>query len=106
MHCILFLHLLGNCPIVISAMNANRPVLRRAAPESNATTSTPAGTVVAPLVLKVPEFGARWGVRKTTVNKWLASGMPHMKISYRNTQIPIAEADAWVKENFLRQREG
>jgi hypothetical protein len=31
--------------------------------------------------------------------------MPHIKISRRNTQIPLAEADAWVKQNFMRQRE-
>jgi hypothetical protein len=69
-------------------------------------TSIPTNPVTIRLVLKVPEFGNRWGVKKTTIHKWLASGMPHMKISYRNTQIPIQEADAWVKENFLRQREG
>jgi hypothetical protein len=31
--------------------------------------------------------------------------MPHLKLSPRNTQIPIAEADHWVKDNFMRQRE-
>jgi len=57
------------------------------------------------LVRTVSEFGKRWGHRKTTVYKWIAKGMPHMKISARDTKIPIAEADRWMKETFLRQRE-
>ena len=69
------------------------------------TTSKPAGFVTARLVLKVPEFGNRFGVRKRTVWKWLKLGMPHLKLSPRNTQIPLEEADAWVKQNYLRQRE-
>jgi hypothetical protein len=57
------------------------------------------------LVLKVPEFGIRYGVSKRTVWKWLKHGMPHLKLSPRNTQIPIKEADVWIQANFLRQRE-
>lgn len=75
-------------------------------PSQPTTTSTPANPVNASLVLTVPEFGARWGKKRTTVWKWLARGMPHMKFSTRDTKIPVAEADRWVKENFLRQREG
>jgi hypothetical protein len=70
------------------------------------TTSSAPGTVDIRLVLKVPEYGSRWGVKKDVVWKWLKVGMPHLKISRRNVQIPLAEADAWVKQNFLRQREG
>jgi len=70
------------------------------------TSSNPAEPVGVRLVLKVPAFGDRWGVKKTTVWKWLKHGMPHLKFSSRNTQIPVAEADQWIKENFLRQREG
>ena len=65
----------------------------------------PAPAVTARLVLKVPDFGERFGVKKRTVWKWLKLGLPHLKISPRNTQIPIAEADQWVHENFYRQRE-
>lgn len=71
----------------------------------NTTTSIPANQAEVRLVLTIPDFGAHWGKKKTTVYKWLASGMPHMKFSVRDTKIPVAEADAWVKENFLRQRE-
>lgn len=70
------------------------------------TTSSEPATATLRLVLKVPDFGSRWGVKKDVVWKWLKVGMPHLKISRRNTQIPLAEADAWVKQNFLRQREG
>jgi hypothetical protein len=69
------------------------------------TTSTPTNPVNERLVLKVPEYGARWNVGQKVVWKWLKVGMPHIKISRRNTQIPLAEADAWVKQNFMRQRE-
>jgi hypothetical protein len=69
------------------------------------TSSIPADPTVVRLVLTVPEFGNRWGVKKTTVGKWLATGLPHMKFSYRNLRIPVAEADRWLKENHLRQRE-
>jgi hypothetical protein len=69
------------------------------------TTSSAAPPVTVRLVLKVPEFGDRFGVKTRTVWKWLKLGMPHLKLSPRNTQIPIAEADHWVKDNFMRQRE-
>lgn len=62
--------------------------------------------VVLSLVLTIPEFGNRWGVKKTTVGKWLATGLPHMKFSYRNVKIPTGEADRWVEQTFKRQREG
>jgi hypothetical protein len=72
-------------------------------PSLPAPGGTPAPTV-ARLVLKVPDFAERWGVKKSTAWNWLARGCPHLKISYKNTKVPIAEADAWVKQNFLRQR--
>jgi hypothetical protein len=72
----------------------------------NTTTSISTNPATVRLVLTVPEFGNRWGVKKTTVCKWLATGMPHMKFSYRNLKIPVEEADRWLKENHLRQREG
>lgn len=66
---------------------------------------THSGPVTLSLVLKVPEYGSRFGVSPRTVWKWLAQGLPHMKLSNRNTQIPLVEADQWVREHFLRQRE-
>jgi hypothetical protein len=58
------------------------------------------------LVLTVPEFGARYDVKKRTVWVWLKRGLPHLKLSTRKTRIPVKEGDEWVKSNFLRQRLG
>ncbi len=69
------------------------------------TSSPPPQPLGLHLVLSVPDFGSRFGVKKTTVWKWLSMGMPHLKLSPRKTKIPTAEADRWVKDNFLRQRE-
>jgi hypothetical protein len=69
------------------------------------TSSPPPVPATVSLVLTVPEFGARWGVKKTTVCKWLATGLPHMKFSYRNVRIPVSEGDRWLRQNFNRQRE-
>jgi predicted DNA-binding transcriptional regulator AlpA len=75
-------------------------------PQITINNSNPPGSSVElRLVIKVPEYGARFGVSPRTVWKWLAEGLPHMKLSNRNTQIPLAEADQWVREHFLRQRE-
>ena len=68
-------------------------------------TGNQAISIVEPLVLSVPEFGARYGMKKTTVYKWIGLGMPHLKLSQRKTLVPIKEADQWMKDNFYRQRE-
>jgi len=70
------------------------------------TSSAPADLTAARLVLRVPAYGARYGVSKRTVWAWLKIGLPHLKLSARKTRIPVQEADRWVEQNFLRQREG
>ena len=69
------------------------------------TSSEPAKTVTLSLVLSVPEFGDRYGMKKTTIYKWICSGMPHLKINQKKTRIPVVEADRWVRDNFFRMRE-
>jgi hypothetical protein len=51
-------------------------------------------------------FGQRFGVSKRTVDSWLASGCPHLKLSARMVRLPVIEASAWVQEKFLTQRRG
>jgi len=73
--------------------------------QNNTTTGgDPAKLVAAPLVLKVPEFAARYGTSVRTVWTWLADGLPHYKLSPRQTRIPLREADEWMNKNFLRKR--
>jgi hypothetical protein len=50
------------------------------------------------------EFAARFSVSKRTVDSWLARGCPHLKLSSRCVRLPVAEAEAWVKENYFTQR--
>ena len=70
------------------------------------TTSSPAPRAVeARLVLSVRDYGSRYGVKKDTIYKWVINGMPHLKMSSRLTRIPVKEADRWVNDNWLRQRE-
>jgi len=56
------------------------------------------------LNLRVNEFGARYGVAEVTVWRWVADGLPYLKLSPRHTRIPVVEADAWVKQRFSRKR--
>jgi hypothetical protein len=51
-------------------------------------------------------FGQRFGVSKRTVDGWIASGCPHLKLSPRMVRLPVAEASLWVKDKFLTQRRG
>lgn len=50
------------------------------------------------------EFGRRFQVSKRTVDGWLASGCPHLKLSPRCVRVPVVEATNWVKTHFLTQR--
>jgi len=65
----------------------------------------PAPQVVAQLVLTIPDYGTRFGVSRDIVYHWIKTGIPHLRLSRSNIKIPIVEGDAWVKQNFLRQRE-
>jgi len=49
-------------------------------------------------------FAKRWSVSTRTVDSWLAAGMVHLKIGNRRVRICIAEADAWMQEQFRTQR--
>src|SRR6478609_7076016 len=49
-------------------------------------------------------FAKRWGFSKRTCDVWIAAGMPHCKCSKRAVRIVIAEADAWVRQQFSTRR--
>ena len=57
------------------------------------------------LVLTVPEFGERYRMGQRTVWRWIAVGLPHLKLGTRKTRIPIKEGDEWMQNKFLRRRE-
>ncbi|HLX69842.1 MAG TPA: helix-turn-helix domain-containing protein [Verrucomicrobiae bacterium] len=69
-----------------------------------ACSGDPTNLVAVPLVLRVTEFAARYGVSARTVWTWLADGLPHYKLSPRQTRIPLREADEWVTNKFFRKR--
>lgn len=77
-------------------------MIRLNSPPTNATAPDMA---TAPVVLKIPEFAARYGVGLRTVYKWLSIGLPHLKPSRTITRIPVKEADEWVHQKYFRQRE-
>ena len=65
----------------------------------------PAKQAIPPLVMRIPEFAARYDVCKGVVYKWLAQGLPHLRPSRRLTRIPVKEADEWLYKHDYRQRE-
>ena len=50
------------------------------------------------------QVSQRFAVSKRTCDGWLASGMPHLKLSARMVRVPVAEATQWVRERYLVQR--
>ena len=51
-------------------------------------------------------FAARWSFSSRHVDNLLAKGCPHLKIGARRVRIVIADADAWMNEQFRTQRRG
>ena len=49
-------------------------------------------------------FGQRFKVSKRTVDNWIATGCPHLKLSARMVRLPLVEATEWVKERYMTQR--
>ncbi len=49
-------------------------------------------------------YAARYSVATRTIDNFLGQGMPHLKIGNRRVRIVIAEADAWMRENFATRR--
>jgi hypothetical protein len=49
-------------------------------------------------------YAARWHASTRWVDSLLARGLPHLKIGQRRVRIVIAEADAWMREQFGTQR--
>ena len=49
-------------------------------------------------------FAQRWQGSTRWVDDLIARGMPHLKIGNRRVRICIAEADAWMQEQFRTQR--
>ncbi len=66
-----------------------------------ATTSSPTNPISVRVALKINEFGARYGMPRQTVYKLLKHGLPHFNLGPHNRIIPVAEADAWMVENYL-----
>jgi predicted DNA-binding transcriptional regulator AlpA len=69
------------------------------------TSSAPPGPIGVNLFLNMQDYGARYGVSKRTVYRWIVHGLPHLRINSRNLRIPTVESDRWMKENYFRQRE-
>jgi predicted DNA-binding transcriptional regulator AlpA len=69
------------------------------------TSMDPSGQVKVSLILNMADFGARYGMSKRTVYKWIVAGLPHLRITSRTCRIPVMEADRWMNENYYRQRE-
>ncbi len=51
-------------------------------------------------------FGQRWQFSTRKVDNLIASGLPHLKIGSRRIRICVAEADAWMQDQFRTQRRG
>lgn len=49
-------------------------------------------------------YAARWRTCTRTVDNWLKSGLPHLKIGQRMVRINQTEGDAWLRERFGQQR--
>lgn len=49
-------------------------------------------------------YGKRWQFSPRKIDGLIASGLPHLKIGARRVRICIAEADAWMMEQFHTQR--
>lgn len=51
-------------------------------------------------------FAARWKGSVRWVDTLLAKGLPHCAIGRRRVRIVVAEADAWMRDQFHTQRFG
>ena len=51
-------------------------------------------------------WARRWNLSTRTVDKFLQSGMPHLKIGSRRVRLIVQEADSWMKEKFATRRSG
>lgn len=49
-------------------------------------------------------FAQRWQGSTRWIDGLLAQGLPHLKIGQRRVRICIAEADAWMQQQFRVQR--
>jgi hypothetical protein len=49
-------------------------------------------------------YGARVGFSPRMIDKLLAAGMPHLKIGERRVRIIIADADAWLRDQYSTRR--
>lgn len=49
-------------------------------------------------------FATRWGFSLRHVDNLLAKGLPHLKVGARRVRIIIAEADAWMRDQFATRR--
>jgi hypothetical protein len=49
-------------------------------------------------------YAGRWQGSTRWVDDLISRGLPHLKIGNRRVRICIAEADAWMQEQFRTQR--
>lgn len=70
------------------------------------TPETATGTKLATDITDKRGFGQRWGFSLRHVDNLLAQGMPHLKIGLRRVRIVVAEADAWMQDQFATRRRG
>lgn len=63
-----------------------------------------AGKMTAAEIVDKKGFGARWMFKPRMVDKFLAEGLPHLKIGSRRVRIVVAEGDAWMIQRYGCQR--
>lgn len=49
-------------------------------------------------------YAKRWQGSPRWVDDLISRGLPHLKIGARRVRIEVAEADAWMQEQFRTQR--
>ena len=51
-------------------------------------------------------YAARWLLSPRTISNFLSRGMPHFAVGKRRVRIVVAEADAWMEQQFGTRRLG
>ena len=57
-----------------------------------------------PASLTKRAFAQRHSVSTRTIDYWRVQGLPCLVVSRRKILLPVAEADAWVRDQFLVAR--
>ena len=78
--------------------------LRKMTTQSITKPDAATGTNPADTITDKRGYAARWHFSVRKIDDLLAAGLPHCKIGQRRVRIMVAEADAWMREQFQTQR--